>query len=153
MIRFIALFFAFIPSLAYSQIKIDKGGNFWDLRVSEALEKIKSIDSNYYKTVNEYCQEISFWSGPYSTNSGDSLRRGTIIISSKDMNIGDIDNICAVIVHESLHLKLSSLGIKCSENEEEIICYQYEMDFLLKIPGVKSYLIRHADHQIKYRSN
>jgi hypothetical protein len=153
MIRFIVLFFVFIPSIAYSQIKIDKGGNFWDLRVSEALQKIKFIDSNYYKTVNDYCQEISFWNGPYSTNSGDSLIRGTIIISAKDMNIEDLDNICAVIVHESLHLKLRSLRMSCSENEEEVFCYQYERDFLLKVPGVKSYLIRHAELQIKYRSN
>jgi hypothetical protein len=33
-------------------------------------------------------------------------------------------------------------------NSEEALCYYYEKSFLLKVPGVNEYLIKHADDMI-----
>jgi hypothetical protein len=64
------------------------------------------------------------------------------------MRSNDIDDICAVLVHESLHLKILMMGIEMDGNDEEALCYAYEKEFLLKVPGVNQYLIKHANDMI-----
>ena len=146
--RYLIILILFIPFNSFGQIKIDKAGDFWDLKVDSALNKIKLIDSVYYSHILQVCDTVSFWGGNFSSCYGDYKKRGTIIISSKDMKSNDIDDICAVLVHESMHLKILMSGVKMNQNEEEALCYSYERLFLLKVPGVNGYLIRHAENQI-----
>jgi hypothetical protein len=140
----------FLPLVSSAQIKIDKAGDFWELRVDSALKLIKSTDSVYYSRILEVCDQISFWNNFFSSCEGDKGRKGTIIISSPDVKSNNIINICAVLVHESAHLKLLMLGMTFENlSEEEIFCCKYELDFLRKIPNVSKSLIKHAEKQIE----
>jgi hypothetical protein len=146
--RYLIILILFIPLTSLAQIKIDKAEDSWGLKVDSALNKIKLIDSVYYSHILRVCDTISFWDVNFSSCYGGYKRKGTIIISSKDMRSNDIDDICAVLVHESLHLKILMNGVEMDGNSEESLCYSYEKSFLLKIPGVNSYLIKHADDMI-----
>lgn len=137
-----------LPFYVSAQIQIDAAGDFWDRDVKEALDKIKSIDTSYYNLIANSCNKISFWNGGYSTNFIESDGMGTILISAADMKIGDIDNVCSVLVHESLHLRIKIMGISLDQNSEEILCYKYELGFLYMIPDVGGYLIDHVRLQI-----
>ena len=146
--RYLIILILFIPLTSLAQIKIDKARDSWDLKVDSALNKIKLIDSVYYSHILHVCDTISFWTEKFSSCYGGYGKKGTIIISYKDMTSNDIDDICAVLVHESLHLKILRNGVEMDGNSEESLCYSYEKSFLLKVPGVKSYLIKHADDMI-----
>lgn len=146
--RYLIFLILFIPLTSLAQIKIDKAGDFWDLKVDSALNKIKLVDSIYYSHILQVCDTVSFWSANFSSCYGGYGKKGTIIISSKDMRSNDIDDICAVLVHESLHLKILMMGLEMDGNNEEALCYAYEKLFLLKVPGVNQYLIKHADDMI-----
>ena len=146
--RALIFLFLFIPFTSSAQIHIDKAGDFWEKRVDSALCKIKLIDSIYYSHILMVCDTISFWNGNYSTCSGSNGRKGSIVISAADAKFGDINDLCAVLVHESLHLRLMMIGKNLDPYEEEILCYSYERDFLMKIPGVSYYLIKNAEIQI-----
>ena len=141
-----------LPFFSAAQIKIDRAGDFWEVKTQMALDKIKSVDSAYHDIIVNSCDNISFWNGSFSTNSDGGVNtKGTIIISKRDVEYDDIDNVCAVLVHEAFHLMLRMKGQKMSENEEELICYRAELDYLLKVPGVGIYLINHAKNQILRR--
>ncbi len=143
-----------LPLFLKAQIKIDQAGDFWELKVQQALDKVKSVDIAYYNLIEESCDKISFWNGDFSTNEGgDVSTKGTIVVSRKDILIGDINNICAILVHEAVHLRIQMLGAKYTENEEEIICYSAERNFLLKVPDAGRYLIDHTEKQILLRKN
>ena len=139
-------------TICKSQIVIDKAGDGWDLRADSALAIIKQTDTTAYKLVLRVCNKITFWSGNYSTNEGYKDTKGTIMISSTDAKAKSLNNIAAVIVHESLHLYLRYRGVEESQ-KEEILCYSYEYDFLRKIPNVEYYLLEHCLRQITYRQN
>ena len=139
-------------TICKSQIVIDKAGDGWDLRADSALAIIKQTDTTAYKLVLRVCNKITFWSGNYSTNEGYKDTKGTIMISSTDAKAKSLNNIAAVIVHESLHLYLRYRGVQESPREE-ILCYSYEYDFLRKIPNVEYYLLEHCLRQITYRQN
>ena len=66
------------------------------------------------------------------------------------MNFGNIYNISAILVHESFHL------LKCNstinENEEEYFAYNYELNYLNKIPKVDTWLIENAKSKIEFYS-
>jgi hypothetical protein len=57
---------------------------------------------------------------------------------------GSVNNVAAVLVHESRHLYFRKHGIKMKEIDEETLAYMYELDFLKQIPGVEQYLIDNA---------
>ena len=59
-----------------------------------------------------------------------------ILITKNDVLLGSLNNIAAVIVHESKHLQYVNNNILVSLNVEEIECFTYEKNFLLKIPNV-----------------
>jgi hypothetical protein len=147
--RFFFILF-FLPLIASAQIKIDKAGDFWEVNVDSALKKIKIIDSNYYTRIVEVCDQVSFWNNNFSSCEGLAGSKGSILISAIDVKAKNIDNLCAVLVHESLHLKFLKLGMTFDDpDDEEVLCYQYELEFLKKVPGVSKGLIRHAETQIK----
>jgi hypothetical protein len=147
--RFFFILF-FLPLSISAQVKIDKAGDFWEANVDSALKKIKIIDSNYYTQIIEVCDQVSFWNNNFSSCEGLAGSKGIILISAMDIRSKNIDNVCAVLVHESLHLKFLKMGMTFGDPaEEEVLCYLYELDFLKKIPDVNKGLIRHAETQIK----
>lgn len=148
------LFFIFILLInvkSYSQIVVDKAGDSWDFKVYEALALIKSTDTEVYNNVLTHCDRITFWSGGYSTNEGYPNKKGTIIISSTDAKYNSINNIAAIIVHESLHLYYRYNDINVSNEERK--CYIYEYEFLVKVPNIDPFLLKHCLNQIQLRSN
>jgi len=128
------------------QIVVDNVGDDWKLKVEKALLVIETSDSTKYKEVLKYCNHIGYWNGGFSTTEGPT----TILISQKDMLSNSINNIAAIIVHESKHLFYVSCSIKLPPNDEEVLCYKHELNFLLNIPNVEPWLIENAKKCIKY---
>ena len=141
--RIIALIIACLPLVASSQIKIDKAGDDWDLKIDSAINLIKQTDTNYYNTLVKYCNHIEIWNGPFSTNYWDK-DYGNIIISVSDIKLNSINNLAAVLVHESAHLGFRCNGIVLSENDEERFCYSYELAFIIKLPNLEPWLLEHT---------
>ena len=126
------------------QIKIDNVGDGWVEKVNEAISLIKKVDSEKYDKLLEVCNHVTFWNGEYSTIEDNH----TIMISQADVMNGSVNNVAAVLVHESRHLYFRKLGIKMNEIDEETMAYIYELDFLIKIPGVEKFLINNAKRRI-----
>ena len=130
----------------YSQIKIDDVGDNWKAKVASSLSLIKQVDPNKYELINDVCKHITYWNGDFSTTE-DSV---TIMISQKDMRFNSINNIAAILVHESKHLFYVKHKINLPPNYEEILAYHYELEFLSKIPNVEPWLITNALKNIEY---
>jgi hypothetical protein len=141
--RIILFIFAFLPIFAFGQIKIDKAGDDWDLKIDSAITLIKNTDTNYYKILVEYCQHIEIWNGPFSTNYIDK-EEGTIVVSVKDIQLNSINNLAAVLVHESCHLIFLKGGIIVDESKEELACYRYEYFFLTQLSNLEPWLLEHT---------
>ena len=141
--RIIALIIACLPLFTLGQIKIDKAGDDWDLKIDSAINLIKQTDTNYYNVLVEYCQHVEIWNGPFSTNYLDK-ETGTIVVSVNDIKLNSINNIAAILVHESCHLLYLKGGVILNEKEEERSCYAYEYFFLLQVPNVEPWLLEHA---------
>lgn len=133
------------PISCYSQISIDKAGDGWDLKVDSAITLIKKVDPEKALVLDSVCNRIEFWQGGFSTNSGTYGNKGTILISVKDVNLNSINNLAAVLVHESLHLLFLQKGIVLTLTKEEMYCYRYEYEFVLKLDNPEPWLIQHAD--------
>jgi hypothetical protein len=127
-----------------AQIKIDDSGDGWKGLVEQSLEVIKTYDSASYNRVIQTCNHIGFSTSKFSTIEGNS----TILIGQYDINSRNIHDIAAAIVHESNHLLIQQRGIKLPEYDEEIACYFAELYFLMQIPGVEDWLIKHVTDQI-----
>jgi len=133
-----------ITNIVVGQVKIDDVGDGWVNKVNQALKLIKQIDSDKYDTLIEVCDHITFWNGNFSTTENDH----TIMISQADILRGSVNNVAAVLVHESRHLYFRKNGIKLKEIDEETMAYLYELQFLEKIPGVEQFLIDNAKRRI-----
>jgi hypothetical protein len=48
-----------------------------------------------------------------------------------------------------MHLYIIQQQIILTPEEEETVCYLYELDFLLKIPNVEPWLIQHVLRQLE----
>jgi hypothetical protein len=120
-----------IPLKIFGQIQIDQVGDNWKPQVEEALSLIKTTDTNTFKFVNKHCKKISFWNGEFSTVEGSS----TVTIAKGDMQLGSVENLACIIVHESKHLEIIQLGLQFPLQYEECICYLWEMDFIEKMKG------------------
>ena len=141
----ILLFFIFGIN-AFSQIKIEDVGDNWRSKVTEALVLIKNTDTQKYVLLMDVCNHISFWNGGFSTTEDSK----TIMISQKDMKFNSINNIAAILVHESKHLFFLKYDCGLSPNNEEVVCYRSELLFLNRIPNVEPWLIGNAKSKIKY---
>ena len=135
-----------LSSYSFSQIKITDVGDGWKGKVEQALDTIQKYDIEKYYLIMETCKVVAFWNGGFSTTESDSV----ITIPSKEMNNGNIYNISAILVHESLHLYLLKTNLNLNPNVEEVIAYQHELEFLKKIPYVDKWLIENAKNKIQF---
>ena len=129
-----------LPSLLFSQIKIDKAGDGWDQKIDSALNIVKQYDSTKYKLLTSVCSKVEFWTNSFSSNDGVN----TILVSVGDIKLNSINNLAVVLVHESLHLYLMGRKNGLSEKAEENYCYRYELEFLKMLPNPEPWLISHA---------
>jgi hypothetical protein len=142
------LLFLFITLHSFGQLRVTDVGDGWKEKVDSALKIIQTYDIEKYNVILETCTLIGYWNESFSTTEGDSV----ILISTKDINHASINNIAAILVHESMHLYIKQLYAKVSPNREETICYVYELNFLYKVPNVEIWLIENATNKIKYYS-
>ena len=136
----IITFFMLLTTTGFSQIQIDDVGDGWKLKVDSALTLIKKTSPEHYKEVSEYCKQVTYWMGGFSTTQDSS----TIVISVRDMKINSINNIACILVHESHHLMIQNKHIMMEPKKEELECYQYEYGFLQKIPNPEDWLTIHV---------
>ena len=135
-------------SSSISQIKITDVGDGWKGKVEQALDTIQKYDIEKYYLIMETCKVVAYWNGGFATTESDSI----ITIPAKEMNNGNIYNIAAILVHESIHLYLLTTNFKLKPNVEEVIAYQHELEFLSKVPCVDEWLIQNAKNKINYYS-
>ena len=138
----------FLSVNLFGQIKVDDVGDGWKQTVEQAIDLIKQYDTTRYNLLLEVCTHISYSTAPFSTTESEN----TILISQKDIQSKNINNIAAVLVHESLHLYFQRKGYKMTEPQEEFRCYVYEIQFLLLLPNVEPWLLEHAQNQIEFYS-
>lgn len=129
---------------------IFKAGDGWDKKVDSALAVIKGVDPEKYSLIIESCDQVDFWISDFSSSYTDRNGVSTIYIANRDMKLNSINNIACVLVHESLHIHLRNIGIhgKITKEEEEYLCYLYEIEFLKKIPDVEFWLLENANKKI-----
>ena len=144
--KWLLLIICLLPIFGYSQIVIDDVGDNWRLRVDSALQIVKKYDLISYDVILDNCKKISFWNGVYSTVEDSQ----TIVITRKDIKGSCLNNIAAILVHESTHLKIMKQKLKYDLIEEEIFCYYTELEFLRRIPNVEEWLINHTKKMIIY---
>jgi len=134
-----------IPFTSSGQIRIDKAGDGWDLKIDSALTVIKQTDPQKFQLLDSVCQEVSFWISDFSSNELVE-NKGRIYVSVKDVKLG-INNLACVLVHESLHLYFLRKGVQLTPTEEENYCYIYELEFIQKLknpePGLKENALKH----------
>lgn len=144
----IRLLLFLIASPLSGQIKVDKAGDGWDLKVDSAINLIKQVDSSKYDLLVQNCSTISFWLGNFSSCDV-TEHGGKIFISSKDVKLNSINNLATILVHESLHLYFRKKDFQISERKEENYCYRYELEFIQKLPNPEPWLKQHALSQIE----
>ena len=138
----------FITNLAFGQIKIDKAGNGWDLKIDSALQLIKQVDIEKFQLIDSVCGRVEFWSSGFSSNEGSYGKRGTILVAVKDVQLNSINNLAVVLVHESLHLHVLQKGYIVAPEQEEAWCYRYELTFIDKLKNPEPWLKQHAITQL-----
>jgi hypothetical protein len=131
-----------IPFTSSGQIRVDKAGDGWDLKIDSALTVIKQTDLQKYQLLDSVCQEVSFWISNFSSNELVG-KEGRIYVSTKDVKLG-INNLACVLVHESLHLYFLRKGVQMTPAEEENYCYRYELEFIQKLANPEPWLKENA---------
>lgn len=131
-----------IPFTSLGQIRIDKAGDGWDLKIDSALTVIKQTDPQKFQLLDSVCQEVSFWISDFSSNELVE-NKGRIYVSVKDVRLG-INNLACVLVHESLHLYFLRKGVQLTPAEEENYCYRYELEFIQKLKNPEPWLKENA---------
>ena len=142
MIMRLFLLLLLIPFTSSGQIRIDKAGDGWDLKIDSALTVIKQTDPQKFQLLDSVCQEVSFWISDFSSNELVE-NKGRIYVSVKDVKLG-INNLACVLVHESLHLYFLRKGVQMTPAEEENYCYRYELEFIQKLKNPEPWLKENA---------
>lgn len=146
--KLLAICLSFIPFVIFSQIRVDDVGDGWKQQVEQALQLIQNTDSAKYEIVLTYCDHISYALTPYSTSEAGHV----ILLATAEMRRGNVYDIASAIVHESLHLYFQCNPIGLDPNDEEALCYAYEIEFLKQIPECEPWLIEHAMRYYLYYS-
>jgi len=136
----------------FGQIKVDKAGDGWDLKVDSALALIKKTDSAKYALLDSVCSNISFWLSDFSSCDLEE-EGGRIYISVRDVKLNSINNLAAVLVHESFHLYIWKKKILLHPKGEENYCYRYELELVNKLPNLETWLKLHVIEQIENTQN
>lgn len=126
----------FLPSLSFGQIKVEDVGEGWKPLVDSAITLIMDNDMDKYNILINHCKSVEFIISDRSTTKTPDV----IAISTGDLKLRSVNNIAAILVHESYHLYLFSIGVKMSEREEELSAYMYEYGFLCNLPNVEDWL-------------
>jgi hypothetical protein len=142
--RILLFILALLPTFTYGQITVDKAGDGWDLKIDSAITLIKQTDTNYYNLLINYCDHIEIWNERFSSNEPYKNKRGVILVSVADIKLNSINNLAAVLVHESAHLGFRSKNITLNEKDEERFCYSYELAFIKKLPNLEAWLLEHT---------
>ena len=128
---------------AYSQIVLPVTASQYVKTIDSAITLIQKTDTNAYKQLDLMVDSIDMWLGSFS-----SCDYGWIFISRDDILLG-VQNVAAVLVHESQHIWIWENEIKLNHGQEEVVCYQYELNFLNKVPNCDWRLKKHAIQNIK----
>jgi hypothetical protein len=141
--RILLFILTLLPTFIYGQIKVDKAGDGWDLQIDSAIELIKKTDTSYYNTLIEHCNHIEIWNESFSSNEPRKNGKGTILVAVGDIKLNSINNLAAVLVHESAHLRFRKIDGVLEEEDEERLCYLYEYAFVKKIPNLEKWIEDH----------
>jgi hypothetical protein len=133
-----------ISNITFGQIKIDDVGDGWKSKVDSAISLIKLKDSASYQMLIENCKDVEFIISDRSSTKPPY----TIAITTKDMGLNSINNIAAILVHESYHLYIWNKKIKLTPKREEWEAYTHEYVFLCKLDNVEDWLFLNAVNQI-----
>ncbi len=133
-----------LPLTLSAQIKIDDVGEGWKGYMQQSIELIKQVDYAKYQQLFATCNHIGYWNGTYSTTED-----STILISNHEARRGNIHDLAAALVHESMHLYIIQQQTVLAPTEEETVCYLYELDFLVKISDIEPWLIQHVLRQLE----
>ena len=136
----------------FGQIKVDKAGDGWDLKIDSALALIKQTDSAKYALLDSVCSNVSFWLSDFSSCDLEE-EGGRIYISVRDVKLNSINNLAAVLVHESFHLYIWKKKILLHPKGEENYCYRYELELVNKLPHLEPWLKLHVIEQIENTQN
>ncbi len=128
------------------KIKIDPCKEEWRNLVDSSIELVKNTDPEAYMILVKNCSNIQFMLGTIST----TVLPNTIVINTEDISKNSVNNIASLLVHESYHLELYNSGKIMDPDEEELLCYQREYDFLTKLPYVEDWLFIHIVKRIIY---
>jgi hypothetical protein len=127
---------------------IAKAGDGWDLKVDSAIQLLRTVDSSKYSVLKKVCHRVDFWKSSFSSN-GILEGQYTILIADADIKLNSINNLAAVIVHESLHLLFMIENRFLTEKEEEYKCYVYELSFIQKLPTPEPWLTANAYDKVQ----
>ena len=127
----------------YSQIVLPVTASQYVKTIEDAITLIKKTDTNVYNRLDLMVDTIDMWLGAFS-----SCDYGWVFISRDDILLG-VQNVAAVLVHESQHIWIWENEIKLNHGQEEVVCYQYELNFLNKVPNCDWRLKKHAIQNIK----
>jgi predicted metal-dependent peptidase len=134
----------------YSQIKVDKSGDFWDLEIKRSLQQIEKVDPFIYDYVKSNVDRISVWNS--DINSFEVINGERIIfISSKNFGRGSINNLSSTIIHETYHI--AHRDENNSVCAEEMQAYLFELNYLFKIKDVETWLVEFVYNKaMEYRT-
>jgi hypothetical protein len=142
-VRFILIILTlFTSNIVYSQIILPVTASQYTKTIDSAITLIKKTDTNAYNRLDLMVDTIDMWLGMFS-----SCDYGFIFISREDILLG-VQNVAAVLIHESQHIWIWESGIELEKPDEEVMCYKYELEFLNKIPNCEKYLKKHAINAI-----
>lgn len=130
----------------HAQIKVPDVGDNWKAKVDSAVAKIKVYDEVSYRTLLDNCKNIEFIIAGASTTQPPN----TIAISVNDMRLNSVNNIAAILVHESYHLYVFNQCIKLTPNREEYLAYSVEYEFLCKLPDLEDWLFENSINRLLY---
>jgi hypothetical protein len=142
------LLLCLLPHVLCSQINVHKAGDGWDSIVKQAILLIAKTSPDHYKMLTDHVDVIEFWNENYSSNNIVD-GKGVIVVSINDIKLGSLNNIAAVLIHETYHLHMMSLPYIVSGREEEYQAYSFELKFLKLLPNVEPDLLEFTKEQVK----
>lgn len=143
----LAIFLA--PIAAFSQIRVDDVGDGWKSKVDSAIVLIRQTSPQAAALLDSTTIHVEFWLGDRSSTRPDPKGgKGTILLAVDEIELG-IQNIAAVLVHESFHLHIHKIKYKMSPKDEEVAAYVWEIMFLKQVKDCPDWLIINAEYRIR----